>query len=158
METNYYEPDLESKDGRREGLNLKIQRQAQEMGAKLWKLLSSYEWGESDMRNPKKYQKSWGDEAHKNKNRSWDAFANHLINQQPWTHQESAISLESWHDAIHVIVGSGRYSGHMGDTGIAAVRNSVLPRRNMKILRVVSSIPYFGYTIGKHVLQFFIGN
>ena len=77
------------------------------------------------MRDPEEYQKSWGDEAHKNRIRSWDAFANHF-SPKTGAYQESAISLESWHDDIHGLVGSGRYRGHMGDPSIAAVRNSVL--------------------------------
>ena len=124
METNYYEPVPESVEGWREGLNLKIQRQTQQMSAKLWKLLSSYEWKEPHMRDAKPYEKGWGNEAHKNKTRSWDAFANHYINQNPQAYQESAISLESWHDDVHVLVGTGRYNGHMGDPSIAAVRKS----------------------------------
>ena len=122
METNYDEPGPESEEGRREGLNLKIQRQTQQMSAKLWKLLSSYEWKGPDMSDAKPYEKRWGDETHKNKIRSWDAFANHFVNGNPKIYQESAVSLECWHDDVHVLVGTGRYSGHMGDPSIAAVR------------------------------------
>ena len=95
METNYDKPGLEKRNGWGEGLNLKIQRQTQQMSAKLWKLLSSYEWGKPDMRGAEPYEKNWGDEAHKNTKRSWNAFANHFINDDPETYQESAISLES---------------------------------------------------------------
>lgn len=91
------------------------------MSAKLWKLLSSYEWKEPQGRDAELYEKNWGDKAHKNKTRSWDAFASHHINQDPRTYQESAIFLGSWHDGVHGLVGTGEYNGHMGDPSVAAV-------------------------------------
>ena len=68
-------------------------------------------------------QLNWSDEKHKNKLRSWDAFATHNVNGDPGVYQnDTSISLESWHDDIHVLVGTGNSSGHMGDPAIAAVR------------------------------------
>ena len=106
-ETNY-DDDAEA---RREGLNLKIRRQAKSQSAKLWKLLSTYE-GDVD-----------------NKTRKWMSFANHWIGGQPnkkWDNiLDTSISLESWHDDIHGLVGTGRTTGHMGRVPFAAVRPSL---------------------------------
>ena len=108
------------------------------MSAKLWKLLSSYEWKRPQLGDVEPYQEKWDDEAHKNRARSWSAFASHYINEDPKSYQESAISLESWHDAIHGLVGTGSWPGHMGDPAIAAVsfpiRRSWTGKNNKKLL------------------------
>ena len=105
-ETNYDDAAEEW----REGLNLKIRRQAKSQSAKLWKLLSTYEGTED------------------NKTRKWMSFANHWLGGQRNEHSdrlESSISLESWHDDIHGLVGTGRTTGHMGVVPFAAVRPSL---------------------------------
>ena len=55
--------------------------------------------------------------------RSWDKFANHLINKVDGKdgREENFVSLESWHDDIHVLVGSGASTGHMASVPVAAV-------------------------------------
>ena len=106
-ETNYDDDDDEEW---REGLNLRIRRQAKSQSAKLWKLLSTYE-GTVD-----------------NKTRKWMSFANHWLGgrrNQNSDRLDSSISLESWHDDIHGLVGSGRTTGHMGVVPFAAVRPSL---------------------------------
>ena len=108
-------------DANREGLNLKIQRQAQNQSAKLWKLLSTYtyEWKAGDKLD---FRQEWLDRTHDNTKRSWSAFATHTINNNPKVYQyDSSISLETWHDDIHNLVGTGSSPGHMGDPSIAAV-------------------------------------
>ncbi|KAI9845231.1 MAG: hypothetical protein M1837_004986 [Sclerophora amabilis] len=129
-ETNY-DGDYVHKNNeeqRREGYNLKLQRQAQVMGAKLWKLLSSYEWTEQDMAKPRRdpdphphpeepFQGNWQDQAHRNNLRSWHSFASHRLNPGSY---DSSISLETWHDDIHDLLGTGRSPGHMADPAIAS--------------------------------------
>lgn len=48
----------------------------------------------------------------------WDTFSNHTAGQAP-----SEVSLESWHDNFHVLVGNGRgqVQGNMMFTAVAAV-------------------------------------
>ena len=88
---------------------------------KLWKLLSRYN-KEND-----------------NELRSWASFATHWeydpVTQKPKLNSrgrlvyqtDTSISLESWHDDIHTLVGSGtRYGGHMGDPAIAGVWNTYI--------------------------------
>ena len=111
-ETNLYD------DGpsRREGLNLKIQRQAISSSTKLWKLLSRY------------------NKEHDNETRSWASFASHYVidpqsqspmidrNGNPIYQSDTSISLESWHDDIHGLVGTGNgFRGHMGNPAVAGV-------------------------------------
>ena len=106
------------------------------MSAKLWKLLSTYQWKKPETRDPKRYEKNWDDKTHMNQARSWESFATHYINGDPnngWQ-TDTAISLESWHDGIHGLVGTGRYRGHMGDPAIAAVRHSIPGSRIVKSL------------------------
>lgn len=111
-ETNIYG----NGSSKKEGLDLKIQRQAISPSTKLWKLLSRYNI-ELD-----------------NAIRSWASFASHCVldpqTQRPKIDPEierrirndSSISLESWHDYIHGFVETGNgYEGHMGDPAIAGV-------------------------------------
>ena len=107
-ETNY-DDNGEDDEKRREGLNLKIRRQAKSQNAKLWKLLSTYE-GDKD-----------------NKTREWMSFANHWVggSKESGDRLDSSVSLESWHDGIHGLVGTGSTAGHMGDIALAAVRPSL---------------------------------
>lgn len=86
---------------------------------KLWKLLSRYNT----------------DGGQNNEARTWASFASHwvmdprtqqpIINQatgKPIYQEDTAISLESWHDDIHGLVGTGfPYGGHMGNPAIAGV-------------------------------------
>ncbi|KAI9789436.1 MAG: hypothetical protein M1835_001679 [Candelina submexicana] len=94
----------------KEGLILKIQRQAQNTSTKLWKLLSRYNT-ESD-----------------NDMRTWEAFARHWkeghrgpdLDLDTDYQADTSISLETWHDDIHDLVGAGNgWTGHMGDPSIA---------------------------------------
>jgi len=90
-------------------LNLRIQRQVITYANKLWKLLSPY-----DRKEPRKFE----------------AFAAHYTldpktgDKDPknpdWV--DPSVSLESWHDLIHVLVGTGDGNeGHMADPAIAGV-------------------------------------
>lgn len=103
----------------RAGLDLKIQRQAVSSVTKLWKLLSPY---------------APHDGTHNNDLRSWSSFATHNAfdprtdkpiidaNGRPVRNSDTAISLESWHDNIHGLIGTGNnYYGHMADPSIAGV-------------------------------------
>ena len=76
----------------REGFNLKIQRQAQNTSARLWKLLSSYEWKRPEKKNPEVKGEDWTDDAHNNEVRSWDAFATHYIDGDPDDYRNLALS------------------------------------------------------------------
>lgn len=100
----------------REGLDLKIRRQAISSSTKLWKLLSRYN-KEND-----------------NEARSWASFASHYVidpqsqspmidrTGKPIYQSDTSISLESWHDDIHGLVGTGNgYRGHMGNPAVAGV-------------------------------------
>ncbi len=106
------------------------------MSAKLWKLLSSYEWKKPEKGDPEWYEENWDDKTHMNKARSWEAFASHYVDgvREKGYQQDTTISLESWHDGIHGLVGTGRYPGHMGDPAIAAVRRSIPGSRTVKSL------------------------
>lgn len=85
---------------------MKIQRQAVQTSTKLWKLLSPY------------------NKEHNNHQRPWAGFATHFVvddegNQileegEPIYQDDTSVSLESWHDDIHTLVGTGYpYNGHM---------------------------------------------
>lgn len=104
-ETNY-DDDAENADKRRDGLNLNFRRQAKSQNAKLWKLLSTYERTKD------------------NKTREWMSFANHWVggSKESGDRLDSSVSLESWHDGIHGLVGTGSTTGHMGIIPFAAVR------------------------------------
>ena len=124
--SNYDDEDSNSKNdsGWRDGLNLKIQRQAKVQSAKLWKLLSPLPWEKPKNLDRKEFEQNWNDTAHNNQSRTWASFANH----EPWNPEirdwiriDDSVSLESWHDFIHGLVGTGRSSGHMGNPTIAAV-------------------------------------
>lgn len=58
-----------------------------------------------------------------NRARTWEAFANHFVNKvnSAQGFQPPSVSLESWHDQIHGLVGSGRSAGHMNDPAVASV-------------------------------------
>lgn len=86
------------------------------MSTKLWKLLSRYS------------------NEHNNEIRSWGAFATHWVydektgrpivdaNGNLVYEEETSVSLETWHDDIHGLVGSGNpYRGHMSNPAIAGV-------------------------------------
>ena len=93
-----------------------IQEQAQAQSAKLWKLLSSYQWEVPQDREVKEYEEGWDQEKYDNAMRGWVSFANHSVGG------DSSISLESWHDDIHDFAGTGAdVSGHMADRSIAGV-------------------------------------
>ena len=116
---NIYEHGYEEKLG----LNLKIQRQGTELTTALWKLLARYD-------NTNKID---------NRSRTWESFASHYVykpgTQDPiieadrnnptrsrFKKNETSVSLESWHDKIHILVGTGTgYGGHMGDPAYAGV-------------------------------------
>jgi hypothetical protein len=61
---------------------------------------------------------------------TWDQFANHWVDKVPIGNNPPRwridVSLESWHDNIHGLVGSGdRTSGHMSAVPVAAVSPAV---------------------------------
>lgn len=87
-------------------MNLVIQRQAKNASAKTWQLL-----------NP--------DELN-NASRSWEVFANHFITPGRSDRWASSVSLESWHDDIHILVGNGnKFAGNMIKVPIAGVGFSI---------------------------------
>lgn len=64
--------------------------------------------------------------------------------------RDTAVSLESWHDTVHGIIGTGDgYSGHMGNPGIAAVRRSILMKVLWNTNSMFSLTQSSGYIIGK---------
>lgn len=141
-ETNIYDDGPE----KREGLNLRIRRQATNLSTKLWKLLSRYN---TDI------------PGYTNEIRTWESFANHLVSDpRTRSHEvdekgkrldtaDTSISLESWHDDIHLLVGTGNGSkGHMASSGVAAVRNYIQSRHKLPA-DISSSIRFFGCIIGK---------
>ena len=94
---------------------------------KLWKLLAPYD------------EKNSID----NRSRPWESFASHYVyepgTQEPATEpdpnkpgefrfkrNDTSVSLESWHDHIHNLVGTGSgYGGHMADPAVAGVKISL---------------------------------
>ncbi len=59
-----------------------------------------------------------------NEERSWESFANdRKLTDTIRAHKYATVSLESWHDSLHIMVGTGKdgYTGHMGDPAYAAV-------------------------------------
>lgn len=57
-----------------------------------------------------------------NTTRSWEVFANHYKTPGNTVRWDSNVSLESWHDDIHVLVGTGDgYAGHMTKVPVAGV-------------------------------------
>ena len=95
------------------------------IGTNQWKLLAEYTKD--------------GDVRQENELRTWASFSTHnvidprtdkpKIKVDPRTRREStvyqrdtAVSLESWHDKLHGLIGTGQgYAGHMGDPSIAGV-------------------------------------
>jgi len=99
-------------------LELGLRRQIISIGTNLWKLLSEYT----------------NDDNHNNELRTWSSFSTHNVidpgtdkpkiqgNGDPVYQTDTAVSLESWHDKIHGLIGTGQgYGGHMGDPAIAGV-------------------------------------
>ena len=87
-------------------LGLNFQSNAQMLSTQLWQLL-----------NPTSID---------NTTRPWDKFANHYmykVRRGPNDFWEADTSLESWHDQIHGLVGSGSAGtdGHMGIVSVASV-------------------------------------
>ena len=120
----------------REGLDLRIRRQAISSSTKLWKLLSRY------------------NKEHSNETRSWASFANHKV-VDPQSRKigggraDTSISLESWHDDIHLLVGTGDgYTGHMADSAVAGVCNYIQGQQRL-LADISSSILFFGCIIGE---------
>lgn len=112
-------------------LKLRLQRQAKDTVTKLWKLLARYT------------------EDGRNESRSWASFATHNV-MDPTTDKpaisggntvwqsDTAVSLESWHDTIHGLIGTGvRYGGHMGDPAIAGVYNPLNSTKWNRLIRHV---------------------
>jgi hypothetical protein len=99
-------------------LELRLRSQIVSIGTNLWKLLSEYT----------------NDDVHNNKLRTWSSFSTHNVidprtdkpildgdNKRKPQH-DTAVSLESWHDNIHGLIGTGQgYGGHMSDPSIAGV-------------------------------------
>jgi hypothetical protein len=99
-------------------LELGLRRQIVSIGTNLWKLLSEYT----------------NDGVHNNKLRTWSSFSTHNLidprtdkpildgNNVPKYQRDTAVSLESWHDKIHGLIGTGQgYGGHMADPSVAGV-------------------------------------
>lgn len=64
-----------------------------------------------------------GSDQERNQVRTWETFSNHKAGNG-----NSTISLESWHDSIHNLVGSGIGStGQMARPQVAGVCSSYLP-------------------------------
>ena len=83
-------------------LNQKIRRQAKPESAKVWQML-----------NPDEKD---------NQIRIWETFANHYEKPGETKRWESNVSLESWHDDIHILVGSGDHNaGNMAKVPVAGV-------------------------------------
>ncbi|KAH8657404.1 common central domain of tyrosinase-domain-containing protein [Tricladium varicosporioides] len=106
-------PDGENDDA---FLNFSLQRQGVALGTNLWKFLSRYT----------------SDGIHNNALRTWNSFAAHDVydpdtaepvigdDGEPLYQADTAVSLESWHDQIHGLIGTGQgYAGHMGVPTIA---------------------------------------
>lgn len=90
-------------------LEINIQRQAQAIATNLWQLLNPDETDGGEKTNDL---------------RSWDIFAKHHWDDDVDDEEKDKLtkqSLESWHDNIHGLIGTGRGApGHMGDPNVAA--------------------------------------
>jgi tyrosinase len=95
-------------------LETKIQQQTQVMATNIWHMLNPEELGEDPItEKPIPTMKI-------NQLRSWDDFASHAI-QDPRFKGLTVQSIESWHDSIHNLIGTGDgYNGQMADTSVAA--------------------------------------
>ncbi|KAI9888218.1 MAG: hypothetical protein M1814_000958 [Vezdaea aestivalis] len=121
------------------GLHSAIQKSAQFISTNLWKLLSRHPLPTS--------------EAHAvgNDSRSWESFATNWVN--PY-HQgeirdkdgksinyqrDTSVSLESWHDTIHNLVGTGGYgtAGHMSFIEVAGF-DPIFFMHHMNIDRILA--------------------
>ncbi|KAK6086913.1 tyrosinase [Seiridium cupressi] len=95
-------------DSNYDDLEMKIQRQTQVLATSLWHMLNPEEIGDNNIT---------GQKVKVNQLRSWNLFANHDATSNEFATQ----SVESWHDAIHMLVGTGvGFSGHMSNPAIAA--------------------------------------
>ena len=76
-------------------------------------------------------------------------FANHRVGGKPddkSRRYDTSISLESWHDFIHGLVGTGDgNAGHMADPSIASVSFSLLYTSSLGTDADPSSTRYSGY-------------
>ena len=77
--------------------------------------------GSGDYEHPKnedeELQQGQTDEK-RNRIRTWETFSNHRASN--WN---SVVSIEAWHDDIHMLVGTGDgATGHMGNSAVAGVR------------------------------------
>jgi len=92
------------------------------LGTKLWKLLAPHSSQVFTDRAVWDSTKEW--QGVDNAERSWNEFACHAVynpvNGRTGASISSAVSLESWHDEIHVLVG-----GTMGQIPTAAVRTLI---------------------------------
>lgn len=70
-----------------------------------------------------------------NEERPWESFANHNVKAyQKGRYKFATVSLESFHDGIHDLIGTGHgvrssFTGHMGDPRYAAVSVQSIPSR-----------------------------
>ena len=91
-----------------EFLEQSIQLQTQAVATNIWHMLNPEEPGQSMVSGKQAMVNQW---------RPWNLFANHSQSSQEFATQ----SLESWHDNIHNLVGTGIwYQGHMSDPAVAA--------------------------------------
>ena len=68
-----------------------------------------------------------------NEERSWESFANDRnLTDTIRDHKYATVSLESWHDNLHVMIGTGKdgCAGHMGNPAYAAVSMVDTNQRN----------------------------
>ncbi len=74
---------------------------------------------EHPQNNDEGLQKRQSDEK-RNRTRTWETFSNHEA-----SHWNSVVSIEAWHDHVHMLVGTGAgASGHMANSEVAGVRCS----------------------------------
>jgi hypothetical protein len=120
-------------------IDLAIQRQAAARATMMWQMLNpDLTVGDLDDKSSFKAAKI-------NDYRNWEAFANREMHNQVIIQGKRFVSpsIESWHDGIHVLMGTGSWydggmpvfqgegvdeenqspkKGHMGDPNVAAVR------------------------------------
>ena len=105
--------------------NLTIQRNTANFATKLWQMLSPDQKGKSlDQEKV---------EIMINEERSWESFANDSESTDPIRgHIYATISVESWHNSLHGMIGTGKdgCTGHMGYPAYAAVSMLDTNQRN----------------------------
>ncbi|KAJ5907811.1 hypothetical protein N7495_000493 [Penicillium taxi] len=127
---NGLSPNAPIEKSDRINLDLKVQRQAKSLSTKLWKLLSPHvdnganrqrDW--SAFASHFKYERDGTivTEPFKGLPKEMEEYFKRDLNEEVkpgdnfFIFQDSGVSLESWHDDIHLLVGCGdKVAGHMG--------------------------------------------